>query len=63
MQRIYVEVAKLVAIEARVAAMQAMNQARESRGEAMAYGEECFFEQAGKAAEVSARIGLIPGGS
>lgn len=49
MRRIYAEVAGLVAIEARVAGMQAENQGREPRGEALAYNDQCFFEEAEKA--------------
>lgn len=59
MNLIYREVARLVAIEARVAAMQAMNETRMSRGESHAYGEASFFEESEKADHVTERLGML----
>lgn len=60
MRRIYAEVAGLVAIEARVAGMVAENQGRQSRGEALAYDDQYFFEEAEKADAI--RQALLGGG-
>lgn len=56
MRLVYAEVADLVAIECRVAGMQAMNQSREDQGYAQAYGEGSFFEEAEKAEAIHKRL-------
>lgn len=45
--------AAIAAAQARIAGMQAANTARESNGEALAYGEEEFFYEANYLDELS----------
>lgn len=52
----YLHIAQLVAIETRVAAMQAENDARSRRGEAQAYAEGSFECAAQDAEEVGRKI-------